>query len=167
MRICNIIASLDTKSCLNLNSIKEEFRENVKYRPEKFPGLSLRITHPKSTVLIFRSGKLVSTGTKSGKDAKRALNKVVQMLKLTMKSKHVKINNYVGTGDVKHIVDMYKLYERCKRKCVYEVEIFPALKYVYKKVTVNIFSTGKYVLTGSNKKRDLQEADTMVRSLLK
>ena len=38
---------------------------NTEYNPEQFPGLVLRIREPKTSALIFNSGKIVCTGARS------------------------------------------------------------------------------------------------------
>ena len=48
--------------------------ENVEYEPEQFPGLVYRILDPKVVILIFSSGRIVSTGAKTVEDVTRAVN---------------------------------------------------------------------------------------------
>ena len=38
---------------------------NVEYRPRKFPAAIIRIREPRSTALVFASGKMVVCGAKS------------------------------------------------------------------------------------------------------
>ena len=38
---------------------------NVEYNPKRFAAAIMRIREPKTTALIFRSGKMVCTGAKS------------------------------------------------------------------------------------------------------
>ncbi len=46
---------------MDLLAIMKIFR-NVEYRPKRFPGLVFRLKTPKTTTLIFSSGKMVCTG---------------------------------------------------------------------------------------------------------
>lgn len=55
--------------------------KNTEYRPKRFPGLVFRLKRPKTATLIFTTGKLVCTGAKSSKLAKRAVKKVVKQLR--------------------------------------------------------------------------------------
>jgi len=48
--------------------------------PEQFPGVILRMLDPKTIILIFASGKLVCTGSKTEKDVYRAVNNIHSML---------------------------------------------------------------------------------------
>ncbi|BAI61357.1 putative TATA-box-binding protein [Methanocella paludicola SANAE] len=67
----NIVSSADLGCLLNLNSVCIAFGlENVEYEPEQFPGLVLRLDPPKVAVLLFGSGKMVITGSKTPKTPK-------------------------------------------------------------------------------------------------
>lgn len=45
---------------------------NCEFNPRRFAAAIMRIREPKSTALIFRSGKMVVTGAKSEEIAKQA-----------------------------------------------------------------------------------------------
>ena len=77
IKIENVVASASLDQTIDLLSIMKVFR-NVEYRPKQFPGLVYRLKKPKTATLIFGSGKMVYTGAKSKKMAKRAVNKVVR-----------------------------------------------------------------------------------------
>jgi len=77
----NIVASADLGRELNLNAIAIGLGlENVEYEPEVFPGLVYRIADPKVVVLIFSSGKLVITGSKTPEDCERGVEVVRHQL---------------------------------------------------------------------------------------
>jgi len=77
----NIVASADLGANLNLNAIAIGLGlENIEYEPEQFPGLVYRIDDPKVVALLFGSGKLVITGGKTPRDAKRAVTVIVERL---------------------------------------------------------------------------------------
>ena len=64
----------------------------------------MRVREPKTTALIFRSGKLVVTGAKSEEDARLAARKyarIIQRLDFPAKFTDFKIQNMVGSCDVK------------------------------------------------------------------
>ena len=61
----NMVASLDLKKNLDLNSIAQSmWLENVKYEPKRFPGIVYKMDNPNAVILIFGSGKIVCTGIK-------------------------------------------------------------------------------------------------------
>jgi transcription initiation factor TFIID TATA-box-binding protein len=49
---------------LNLQLIAQKAK-NVEFRPKRFAAAIMRIREPKTTALIFKSGKMVCTGAKS------------------------------------------------------------------------------------------------------
>lgn len=64
----------------------------------------MRIRDPKTTALIFASGKMVVTGAKSEDDSKLAARKyarIIQKLGFQAKFTDFKIQNIVGSCDVK------------------------------------------------------------------
>jgi transcription initiation factor TFIID TATA-box-binding protein len=64
----------------------------------------MRIRDPKTTALIFASGKMVVTGAKSEDDSKLAARKyayILKKLEFPTSFKDFKIQNIVGSCDVK------------------------------------------------------------------
>lgn len=111
----------------------------------------MKIREPKTTALIFSTGKIVITGAKSEKESftaakifEKALSKVmetelkqeeddsqqaalVKMPKLT----DFKIQNIVASSDVGFSIKLEALQEEHKKiaRCHYEPELFPGLIY--------------------------------------
>ena len=64
--IANMVATMDAKFPIHLESMAaSQHRIFVTYNPEIFAGLIYRMPKPRATLLIFVSGKVVVTGTKS------------------------------------------------------------------------------------------------------
>lgn len=63
-QIQNIIATFDCGTKLDLKSVAQVV-PNIKYIPGRFNGAILYLEKPKATALLFQSGKIVLTGTKS------------------------------------------------------------------------------------------------------
>ena len=80
IQIQNIVASSAIAKAIDLYAIDDKF-ENTDYDPKTFPGLVYRLKEPKTSVLIFRSGKIVSTGAKTLEEVDRCVAKVVDDLK--------------------------------------------------------------------------------------
>lgn len=71
----NIVASTNLNKEMHLSSIsKGLLLQDVQYEPEQFPGLIYKIEDYGAILLLFSSGKLVCTGTKSIEDANSAIN---------------------------------------------------------------------------------------------
>jgi len=82
IQIQNIVAVADLHTHFDLRLIATTLQsEGVEYEPEQFPGLVYRIGDPKAVILVFRSGKVVCTGTKTPEDAALAVDRFVDALK--------------------------------------------------------------------------------------
>ena len=109
VEIVNVVAVATLDQNMDLLAIMKSFR-NAEYRPKRFPGLVFRLNNPKTTTLIFGSGKMVCTGAKSVKIAISAVKKVVRALKnegfIIKRSPKIEIVNVVGTANVGGVVDL-------------------------------------------------------------
>src|SRR3972149_8749201 len=80
LKVQNIVATTSLGKPVSLTKLARS-QSNTEYNPETFPGLVLRIKKPKSAVLVFSSGNLVCTGTKSIGQVKQVINNVIKQLK--------------------------------------------------------------------------------------
>ncbi len=77
----NIVATHDLRRPIELPRVVQRLpSEDVSYEPEQFPGLILRFPNDKAVVLIFSSGKVVITGTRSISHLEQLLSKVHRLL---------------------------------------------------------------------------------------
>ena len=76
----NVVATGNLKQSLDLIQINKKFK-HTEYNPDRFPGLVYRIKVPKTSTLIFRTGKMVCTGSRSEEMSGIAINLVVKELK--------------------------------------------------------------------------------------
>jgi TATA-box binding protein (TBP) (component of TFIID and TFIIIB) len=79
-KIENIVASANLEVELDLYGIAREV-DNVEYEPEQFPGAILKLKEPKTSLLLFKNGKLICTGAKSEADVEKAINKAYSLIK--------------------------------------------------------------------------------------
>lgn len=63
----NVVATVNLECRLDLKTIALHAR-NAEYNPKRFAAVIMRIREPKTTSLIFASGKMVVTGAKSEDD---------------------------------------------------------------------------------------------------
>mmetsp|Transcript_24259 Transcript_24259/g.54552 ORF Transcript_24259/g.54552 Transcript_24259/m.54552 type:complete len:213 (+) Transcript_24259:143-781(+) len=158
----NIVATVNLNCSLNLKTITLQAR-NAEYNPKRFAAVIMRIREPKTTALIFASGKMVCTGAKSEESARLASRKfarIIQKLGFSAKFTEFKIQNIVGSCDVRFPIRLEKLAYAHQNYCSYEPELFPGLIYrmLVPKVVLLIFVSGKIVLTGAKNKRDIDIA---------
>jgi transcription initiation factor TFIID TATA-box-binding protein len=81
VEIENVVATVDLNQDLNLEGILE-VTPGAKYNPQGFPGLVYKLMRPRTTILIFTSGKMVCTGAKIEADINLAIEKLHDTLQL-------------------------------------------------------------------------------------
>ncbi len=162
IRIENVVASATLNQRVDLNAVVKGY-PGVEYRPEQFPGLVFRLKRPKTATLIFNSGKMVCTGAKSEKEAKRAVMKVIRELKksgiIIIGKPELKIQNIVASANLSGLIDLERSAYSLGRT-MYEPEQFPGLIYRMDvpKVVILLFASGKLVCTGAKQEEDVYEA---------
>jgi len=166
INIENIVASATVQHRMELNAVVRAFPD-AEYRPGRFPGLVFRLKKPRTSTLIFGSGKMICTGARSEREAERALRKLVKVLKeggiLIMGKPEIKIVNVVATANLGGSVDLSELYESergMRGRIAYEPEQFPGLIYRMEdpRAVFLIFSSGKLVCTGARREEDAHQA---------
>jgi len=158
----NIVSTVNFDCELDLRQIALHAK-NSEYNPKRFAAVIMRIREPKTTALIFRSGKMVCTGAKSEVDSQAAARryaKTIKKLGYDVKFKEFTIQNIVASASVNFLVNLEILQNQHQKFCTFDPEIFPGLIYrmVQPKIVLLIFSSGKVVLTGAKKREELVEA---------
>ena len=171
VEIVNVVASVTLDQKLNLIDILKVFR-NVEYRPKKFPGLVFRLKRPKTATLIFSTGKMVCTGSKSEKQAISAVHKVVRELKnngiIILNRPKIVIQNMVASANLHGKIDL-EIAADVLENVMYEPEQFPGLIYRMKdpKTVLLLFASGKLVCTGAKSEEMVHESVAKVFGVLR
>lgn len=170
--VVNIVVSASLKHDIPLEKMAATL-SNTEYNPEQFPGLVIRIKEPKTSALIFSSGKIVCTGARSMEKVEESIRKIIKSLekiniKITAKPE-IKIQNIVASGSVGMALNLNTLAMKLENT-EYEPEQFPGL--VYKlaeaKATFLLFSNGKIVCTGTKSEKEVEAAvDKLIINLKK
>lgn len=168
LKVQNIVATTSLGKPIPLTKLART-QNNTEYNPEQFPGLVLRVKKPKSAVLVFSSGNLVCTGTKSVQQVKEVVNSVIKQLrriniKITDKPR-INVQNIVASGSIDMTLNLNLLALHLENT-EYEPEQFPGLVYklVEPTATFLLFSNGKLVCTGTKNRQQLEES---MRQLIK
>ena len=172
LKIVNIVASSYLNHDIPLIRLAEKL-PNTEYKPEQFPGLVMRIKEPKTSALIFGSGKIVCTGARSMAKLRESIKQIVKNIekigiKITIKPR-VKVQNMVASGEIGMDLNLNKLAMELENT-EYEPEQFPGLVYKLSgtRATFLLFSNGKIVCTGTRSEANLKEAlDKLIDNLLK
>ncbi|XP_042242472.1 TATA-box-binding protein-like [Homarus americanus] len=167
----NIVSTVNLNCKLDLKKIALHAR-NAEYNPKRFAAVIMRIREPRTTALIFSSGKMVCTGAKSEDDSRLAARKyarIVQKLGFPAKFLEFKIQNMVGSCDVKFPIRLEGLVLTHSQFSSYEPELFPGLIYrmVKPRIVLLIFVSGKVVLTGAKVRSQIYEAFDNIYPILK
>ncbi len=169
IEIVNLVVTTDLNHKLNLENIASTL-PNTEYNPEQFPGLVMRIKDPKTSALLFSSGKVVCTGAKDIVYAKKSIYKIIEFLKkmnVKIRVKPVlKIQNLVGSGELGDNLDLNLLAMKLSNT-EYEPEQFPGLVYKIKSpyhANFLLFSNGKVVCTGTKGKDKMEKC---IKQLIK
>ncbi len=170
IKVVNTVASASLDQKIDLLAILKVFR-NVEYRPKQFPGLVFRLKRPKTATLIFGSGKMVCTGAKSEKMARRAVNKVVRELKnngiIILGKPTIVIQNMVASANLHGSIDLETAADILDN-VMYEPEQFPGLIYRMKdpKTVLLLFASGKLVCTGAKSEEMVYESIVKIYGVL-
>ena len=170
VEIVNVVASATIDQELDLCKIQEKFPD-VEYNPSLFPGACFRIKNPKTATLIFRTGKMVCTGSKSEKMARKAVKTVVERLRKEKfkikKDAEVTVQNIVSSINLGGKVHLEKAARTLPRS-MYEPEQFPGVihRMIDPKTVILIFSSGKLVCTGAKTEKDVYRSVNNLHSLL-
>ncbi|XP_013102867.2 uncharacterized protein LOC106084017 [Stomoxys calcitrans] len=167
----NIVSTVNLYCKLDLKKIALHAR-NAEYNPKRFAAVIMRIREPRTTALIFSSGKMVCTGAKSEDDSRLAARKyarIIQKLGFPAKFLDFKIQNMVGSCDVKFPIRLEGLVLTHCNFSSYEPELFPGLIYrmVRPRIVLLIFVSGKVVLTGAKVRGEIYEAFDKIFPILK
>ena len=158
--IQNVVASATFDQKLPLDRIAI-YLENTEYEPEQFPGLVYRLEDPKAAALLFGSGKIVCTGTKSPEQAKEATHKIIEELKeadVEIGNKpEITVQNIVASSELDATLNLNRIaFELVGTE--YEPEQFPGLVYRLEEpeVVFLLFSSGNLVCTGGRTYDDVR-----------
>jgi len=173
VQIQNVVASAAFNQTFDLTAIANAFPRDTEFKG-RFPGLVFKLKKPKTTMLIFKTGKMICTGGKGEDEARRAILGAVRKLRkggINVAGKpEIKITNIVASAILNGVIDLDKLYssEGMGGNILFEPEQFPALIYRWEspKVIFLVFSTGKIVCVGAKKKEDIYEAIENLRRKL-
>jgi len=171
LKVQNIVATTSLGKPVSLTQLAKS-NSNTEYNPEQFPGLVLRIKEPKSAVLVFSSGNLVCTGTKSVAQVKEVIKQVIKQIakigvRITAVPK-ITVQNIVASGSIKLNLNLnYLALELGNTE--YEPEQFPGLVYKLADPTATflLFSNGKLVCTGTKNKQQLEDAMVQLNKNIK
>lgn len=163
IRIQNMSSTANLGVKLDLKQIALRCR-NTEFNPRRFAAVIMRLREPRATALIFSSGKMCITGTKSAHNSSLAAKRFAYIIDRVGYTPQAlidfKIQNIVGTTDMGFPIRLEGLAYAHSAYASYEPELFPGLIYRLEspKVVFLIFVSGKIVITGAKTETALCEA---------
>ncbi|KAL2259760.1 hypothetical protein VTK26DRAFT_6448 [Humicola hyalothermophila] len=160
--IQNVVATCNLDCRLDLKLLAQQAR-NVEYNRTRFHALVMRIREPRTTTLVFASGKLVVTGARSTALARLAARKharAIQKCGFQTRFRDFKVQNFVGSLSCGFHVRLEGVSHQYWQHATYEPEIFPGLvmRNLQLGVVCLVFATGKVVFTGAKEENLIYEA---------
>ena len=151
IKIQNTVCTADLKQKINIGSFNkyEYLSSNLKLYQCGY----VKDNTMTGKVTVFRSGKLISIGTKSSEQAEKELRKASKILQKYNLSKSVKIlpqvRNIVAGFDLGRKLPIESL-ARTLPKCMYEPEQFSGIIYRMQGSCVALlFASGKGIIVGA------------------
>ena len=171
LRLVNLVATsnLDCSDPLSLYFINSKLSHS-KYNPAKFSGLSLKLPHLKTSVLLFSNAKLVILGAKSEDLIVQTIESVIKSLNhigFKVNKSPLKIENSVYTVDFGFQIHLESLSDT-SHTLFFDPEIFAG---IHHKVPINrstcvIFHTGRCNILGVKTRAEAEETLQYLQELL-
>ncbi|MBA7516797.1 hypothetical protein ES705_08845 [subsurface metagenome] len=169
IKVENVVANARIADSLDLEYIESKLEDAV-FTKKKFPGLVYRTKDPKSAFLIFRSGKVVCTGSKTKEGVRVVMDKLASDLRNlgidVVEHPEFKVQNIVASANLGRELNLGAIVVGLELEGMeYEPEVFPGLVYRIKepKSAILIFSSGRLVITGG---KTVEDCERSVNTLL-
>lgn len=145
----------------------------VEFNAKRFAAAVIRLVKPKTTCLVFASGKGVCTGAKNETEARIAAMKYVTLLRRTgmqLDFLQFKVQNVVSVVQCGFKLDLSSIASKSSGWINYEPRLFPGLMYRVKKhqsiqdnaadmskhvIVFICFQSGKCVITGGKSRNQI------------
>ncbi|KAM3592073.1 uncharacterized protein V6R79_012299 [Siganus canaliculatus] len=148
-QISSVFSTVDLGCPLDLRRIAQT-TWNVEYTLKTRSRLVMRIRRPRSTAVIYSTGKLACMGTKSttqARAASRRFARVLQKAGVPVRFLNFRVENMAAYSS-RFPVELRQLALSCQG-CSYEPEMFLGVHYtVEPNIVATVFSSGKVNLTG-------------------
>jgi transcription initiation factor TFIID TATA-box-binding protein len=157
--IVNVVSSTVLGRSIEFSKVAPVL-EGVIYPQGNFHGQVYKLKNPKTTLLIFESGKIVCMGAKSVEDSIKAIDIVLDKMRTVDRTIpwefEVGIRNIVVSADLGKSLDLERIALDLENT-EYEPEQFPGLVYRLDnpKITFLLFNSGKLICTGAKTIDDL------------
>jgi len=164
IKVENVVANARIADELDLKYIESKLEDAV-FTKKKFPGLVYRTHNPKAAFLIFRSGKVVCTGSKTEEGVRKVMDILAADLRRigieVAEHPEFRVQNIVASANLGKELNLGAIVVGLELEGMeYEPEVFPGLVYRIEepKSAILIFSSGRLVITGGKTVEDCKRS---------
>lgn len=79
IRINCIVVKAELHAVVDLYALSKNVK-GVDYEPEQFPGAIYKVNNPSATIILFKNGKMICTGTNTIANVKKVLETVADVV---------------------------------------------------------------------------------------
>jgi transcription initiation factor TFIID TATA-box-binding protein len=168
--LSNVVLTCTYSTLLDLPTVA--WALSAEYNPAVFAAAQLRLLQPASTALIFASGRLVITGSRSESAALTSVyiytRLIRQAVQVPLRITSVNIQNLVASTDVGHYIKIDELSRHLMLSTIYDASLFPGLRLKIPDPPMKalLFLRGKIVLTGAKQRSDIVRAWAIIKSIV-
>jgi len=151
----NVVASFNMGVTLDLHTIHTSNIGFTRYNHTRFTGLTLKLVHPRTSVVLFSTGRAIILGAKSVRHALFGARKAAKYLRsigyLECKVNDFNVKNVVVSARLPYAINIRSLATNYTTQAVYEPELFAALIFtleptgkaiIFEKGIINIVGIG-------------------------
>ena len=169
--ITNIVCTAKLNCKLNFKDVIKKLKD-AKYI-ENYIEVKKKINKENITFLIFETGKIIFSGSKTEENSKKAIIKFAKEIKESLyrkvKIERYKIENFIGVYESKINIDLNELTEIIKDDCNGELKPLSELL-IYQmnepKITLLIDKNGKVIFQSDKEKEKINQALKIIYPLL-
>lgn len=170
----NVVLTCNAGCAIYLPGLARSF-VMCEYNPLRFSAVTIRLVRPKSTALVFGSGKIVITGSKTRYEAILAAYKYINIVRQHVKADaHLyapRVQNIVASASFGHHIDLAKMRRLSVMYSNYEPELFPGLIWRGNtndtSMVVLVFCSGKLIITGAKVETSIPATYALIVPLLR
>jgi transcription initiation factor TFIID TATA-box-binding protein len=165
-KVQNVVVTARIADALNLLELNEKL-DGAKYEPGKFPAL--RIKRCGVGFLLYSSGNIVCTGSKSPEGAENHVKELAEELQKhgveANSSCKVNVRNIVASADIGKELKLHELAYAIEDS-EYNPEAFPGMKLRVGGAHILIFRTGKAIVPGLKSIDDVKPTVEALRAMI-
>ena len=170
--IINIVCTANLNCKLNFESIIKKLKEAKYNDKEKYIEVKKIINEEIITFLIFETGKIIFSGSKTEENSKKAIIKLAKEIREPLyKNRKIRfeIEYFIWVYDSEIKIDLNELTEIIKEDCNAELKPLSELL-IYQmnepKITLLITKKGKVIFQSDKEKEKINQALKMIYPLL-